>query len=489
MTLPPSLVPPPASVGAIVIGAGTNGLVAAHALARTGRRVLVLEQRAAPRDEPAYGWIPPEVVSSLHLRRHGLKVEPLEPWASVVLEDGGRLELGQDMLASMRAIQRLSPKDAEHWPAFCKRMRRLAKVLEALYTHSAPDVETTRLGELLRLALLGLSIRRRGREATIDLLRVLPLSVRELLDEWFATDALKAALAAGGVRHMMQGPRGGGTAFAMLHHHVGCAAGVFRQPRSNARTVLASLPGVELRRDARAARILVKDGRVTGVALATGEEIAAPLVLSTADPRATLLGLLEPGWLDPELVRAVRNVKCRGVAATVTLLTEQPAPFRTLTIGDSLDYLEHAYDDAKYGRLSTNPWLEAHATEGRVTVHVQYVPHAPRDGGWSDRVRQELAEMVVKRLGEAVPELPALVREAKVEAPADLARDYGLTGGHAYHGELTLDQVLFMRPVPGWSRYRTPVAGLFLGGSGTHPGGAILGGAGLLAARAALAGS
>lgn len=478
---------PNAVFDAIVIGAGVNGLVAAHTLARKGRKVVVLEQRAAAPAEPVYGWIPPDVLHALPLKKHGLKVEPLEPWAGLVLEDGGRLDLGQDMLASMRAIQRISPKDAEAWPSFCKRMRRLASVLEELYVHPAPDLETTDRRELLRLGLLGLKVRRRGRQATIDLLRVLPMAVGDLLDEWFETDALKAALAIEGVRHMFQGPRGGGTAFAMLHHHTGCRAGVFRQPRSNIQAALDALRGVEVRRETRVARITVKEGSATGVVLANGEELAAPLVLSTADPRTTLLGLLEPGWLDPEFGRAVRNIKCRGVAARVTLLVSQPAPFKTLTLAGSLAYLEHAYDDAKYGRLSTNPLLEAHATEGRVDVHVQYVPHAPRHEGWSDRVRQELAEMVVRRLGEAAPGLAETVTEAKLEAPPDLERDYGLTGGHAYQGELTLDQVLFMRPVPGWSRYLTPIGGLLLAGSGSHPGGAVLGGAGLLAARAALA--
>jgi phytoene dehydrogenase-like protein len=171
------------------------------------------------------------------------------------------------------------------------------------------------------------------------------------------------------------------------------------------------------------------------------------------------------------------------MAARVTMLVDQPAPFRTLTIGGSLTYLEKAYDDAKYNRVSAEPVIEAEAGDGRVTAHVQYVPAA----GWTDAARQVLGEHVVKKLGEAVPDFPRTVREAHVEAPADLAAA-GLSGGHAYHGELTLDQILFMRPVPGMSRYRTPIPGLLLAGSGTHPGGAILGASGLMAAQAALAG-
>jgi phytoene dehydrogenase-like protein len=469
----------------IVIGAGVNGLVAAHVLARQGRTVLVLEQRATADAAPASGWVPPAVIRALRLTRHGLTTEPLEPWTSVALEDGGRLDLGQDMPASMAAIQRLSPSDAAKWPSFCARLRRLASVLEDLYQQPAPDVETTNAGELFRLGMLGLKVRRRGRQATVDLLRVLPMSAWELLDEWFESDALKAALAAGGVRHLFQGPRGGGTAFSLLHHHTGCPAGVFRQPRSNIQAVLEKLPGVTIRREARVARIGVAASRVTGVTLQNGDEIAAPLVLSGADPKATLVDLLEPGWLDPELVRAVRNIKCRGVSARVTLIVDRPAPFRTLTVSGSLTYIERAYDDAKYGRVSARPVIEADALEDRVVAAVQYVPHAPA-GGWTDAARQALGETVARRLDEAAPGFAATVKEARVEAPGDLAASQGLSGGHAYHGELTLDQILFMRPVAGMSRYATPVRGLFLAGSGTHPGGAVLGGAGLLAARTAI---
>ncbi len=473
---------------AIVIGAGVNGHIAAHTLARKGRKVLVLEQRVHPDTEPVSGWVPPAVIRALHLTRHGLTAPPFEPWASVALDGGERLDLGSDMAASVAAIQRLSPADAAKWPSFCARMRRLAAVLEDLYQQPAPDVETTAAGELFRLGMLGLKVRRRGRQATIDLLRILPMSAWELLDEWFASDALKAALGAAGIRHLFQGPRGGGTAFSLLHHHTGCPAGVFRQPRSTIQALLHRLPGVEVRRGARALRITVRGGRATGVVLQNGDEITAPLVLSGADPKATLVDLLEPGWLDPELVRAVRNIRSRGVTARVTLFVDRPAKFRTLTIGGSLTELERAYDDAKYGRVSAKPIITADAQDGRVVAEVQYVPHAPV-GGWTDAARQALGETVARCLDEAAPGFGATVKEARVEAPGDLTASLGLSGGHAYHGELTLDQILFMRPVAGMSRHATPVGGLFLCGSGTHPGGAVLGGAGLLAARAALAAS
>ncbi len=463
----------------IVIGAGVNGLTTAHYLARAGRRVLVLEQRTDAAAAPDTGWVPETLIKELDLARHGLAVQQPDPWIATALPDGGRLELSRDVAQSAAAIRRLSPADAAKWPEFCARMRRLASVLEELYTQSAPDVETRDPGELLRLGRLGLRIRRLGRQGMIDLLRLPPMAVQELLDDWFESDALKAVLGAAGVMHLRQGPRAGGTAFNLLHHHVGSPAGVFRPPRSNVSEVLAGLPGVELRRGARVARISVKDGRATGVTLASGEELQAGAVVSSADPRATLLGLLDSGWLDPEFARAVQNIKCRGVAARVTLTLDRAPDFGTLLVAPSLDYLEHAFDDAKYGRVSANPWIEARADGNKVDVHVQYVPYVPD----ADVTRaQILGDTVFDLLSQQVPGLPH-VTAREVLTPEGLERQGGLTEGHLYHGEQTLDQILFMRPVAGWSRYRTPIRGLYLCGAGTHPGGAVAGGAGRNAAR------
>lgn len=463
----------------IVIGAGVNGLTTAHYLARARRRVLVLEQHKDSGAAPDAGWVPEALIKELHLARHGLVVQQPDPWIAAALPDGGRLELSRDVAQSAAAIRRLSPGDAAKWPEFCARMRRLAGVLEELYTQSAPDVETRDPGELLRLGLLGLRVRRLGRQGMIDLLRVLPMAVQELLDDWFESDALKAVLGAAGVMHLRQGPRGGGTAFNLLHHHVGSPAGVFRPPHSNVSHVLAGLPGVEIRRNSRVVRITVQDGRATGVTLASGEEIPAAAVVSSADPRATLLGLLDAGWLDPEFLRAVRNIKCRGVAAQVTLTLERAPDFTTLLVAPSLEYLERGYDDAKYGRHSASPWLEARADGTRVDVHVQYVPYVSD----ADVTRaQILGDTVFDLLSQHVLGLPH-VTAREVLTPEALELRGGLTEGHLYHGEHTLDQILFMRPVAGWSRYRTPIRGLYLCGAGTHPGGAVAGGAGRNAAR------
>jgi len=443
------------SYDAIVIGAGANGLTTAHYLARAGKRVVVVERHQAADPSADIGWVPTAVIGDLGLRAGGLRIEEPDPWITVPLDGGGMLELSRDVGKSVEAIRRISPADAAKWPDFCQRMRTLASVLERLYLVPPPDIESTDVRELARIAGLGLYVRRRGKQTVIDLARILPMSIAELLDDWFESDVLKGLLGALGIWHLKQGPRSGGTSFNFLHHHVGCAAGVFRPPRSNITQALSQLPGVEIRRGARA-KVLAKNGKATGVVIEqSGETIQAPLVVSSAPPRATLLPLAIE--LYPDFARAVSNIRARGVVARGTLTLEQPPAYSTLCIAPSLDYLERAYDDAKYGKDSTAPYVEVQRTDGRVEVHVQFVPPGAYDG-LADRVAQLL---------KVRPNQLAL-------QPAEES---------LYHGELTLDQILFMRPVPGWSRYRTPIEGLYLCGSGTHPGGGIPGAAGRNAAR------
>ena len=440
---------------AIVIGAGANGLVTAHYLARAGKRVLVVEQHQDPDTTADIGWVPPRVIHDLGVRN--LQLEESDPWLTAPLPSGGMLELSRDMGKSVEAIQRISPADAVKWPEFSTRMRRLASVLEKLYLAPPPDIETRNPRELARIGGLGLYVRRLGKQAVIDLARILPMSIAELLDDWFESDALKGALGALGIWHLKQGPRSGGTAFNFLHHHVGSPAGVFRPARSNVTQALAGLNGIEVRRGAHAT-VLAKNGRASGVVLdKSGETILAPMVVSSADPRSTL----EPVAieLDPEFAWAVGNIKARGVVARGTFAPgggTTPA-YWNLCIAPSLEYLERAYDDSKYGRDSAAPYVEVQRANSRLELHVQYVVPGTHDG---------LTERVAKALN-ARPDQIAL-------RPAHES---------LYHGELTLDQILFMRPVPGWSRYRTPIAGLYLCGSGTHPGGGIPGAAGRNAAR------
>jgi phytoene dehydrogenase-like protein len=441
------------SYDAIVIGAGANGLVTAHYLARAGKRVLVVEQHQAADPSADIGWVPPQVLKELGVG--SVKIDVLDPWLTIPLAAGGTLELSRDLAKSTEAIRHISPADAAKWPEFSARMHTLASVLEKLYSAPPPDIETRNLRELARIGGLGLYVRRLGKQAVIDLARILPMSIAELLDDWFESDALKGALGALGIWHLKQGPRSGGTAFNFLHHHVGSPAGVFRPMRSNVTQALSGMNGIEVRRGARAT-VLAKNGRASGVVLdQSGETILAPMVVSSADPRSTLQPVAIE--LDPEFAWAVRNIKARGVVARGTLKLERSPSYATLCIAPSLEYLERAYDDAKYGRDSAAPYVEVQRTNGRVEVHVQYIgtgSHA---------------------------ELPSRVAKA-LDVRADQVQ---LQPAHEslYHGELTLDQILFMRPVPGWSRYRTPIEGLYLCGSGTHPGGGIPGAAGRNAAR------
>ncbi|HEX9684263.1 MAG TPA: NAD(P)/FAD-dependent oxidoreductase [Burkholderiales bacterium] len=482
----------------LVLGAGVSELVCAHTLARSGRRVLVLEDRAE-REALSLdrGWVPPRLVRELALgprgpstgSGQGLRILCPDPWAAAPLPGGGRLELWRDLARSVAAIRRVSPRDAAKWPEFCERMRRLARLLEHLYLQPPPDPMSHAIGDLVQLAALGFRARRAGRQGIEDLLRLLPMSVADWLDEWFENDALKGVLGAAGVMHLRQGPRSGGTAFVLLHHHVGSPAGVFRPPLSNLRQVLAGLPGVEIRRGAGVARIDVRNGRVAGVALASGEEIPASLVVSGADPRRTLLELADPGWLDPEAARALKRVRCRGVAARVRLALERASACPRLVVAPSLDYLERAYDDAKYGRLSRRPFVEAVSAGAgadgrqRLEAHVQYAPYALADGEWSDERRRALGDLVRGVFSLHLPDLDGAVVE-QVLSPRDLEERYGYPEGQEHHAELALDQALWMRPVPALARYHTPIEGLYLCGPSTHPGGSVSGVPGYNAARA-----
>jgi phytoene dehydrogenase-like protein len=258
---------------------------------------------------------------------------------------------------------------------------------------------------------------------------------------------------------------------------------VFHPSRSNFRRALAGLPGIQIRPGAEVVRISVREGRATGVVLANGEEIAASVVVSGADPKRTLLELVDPGWLDPALVRAVRSIRARGVVARLTLALDRAPGFSTLVMAPSLDYLERAHDDAKYGRVSRSPWLEATSDGERVAVHVQYTPYDLAEGEWDEARSAALGDLVVRELA---PHLGASIVERRLRSPVDLERDYGWPGGQAHQAEPGLDQLLWMRPIPALARYRTPIAGLYLCGTGVHPGGGVGGAPGANAARTVL---
>jgi phytoene dehydrogenase-like protein len=438
----------------VVIGADANGLVAAELLRRAGHSVTLLEEEA-PRGHTV-GWVPLEVASALELS--GLEFHCPDPWLRAPLGDGGVLELWRDMGRSVEAIRRIDPRDAERWPPFCERMATLAGLLERIYVAPPPSLVDLRFAFRLR---------RLGRQGMEDLMRLLPMPAAELLDEWFQSDVLKGALGAHAVRHVMQGPRSAGTAFRLLHYHAGSPAGVFRTPSSNLAGMLRARSTIAVRQ-AKTARIAVRGGQVTGVVLEGGEELRASLVVSAADPRRTLTELTEPGWLDPDLVRALRHVRSRGVAAKLAIAFERAPDWKTLTLAPSLDYVERAYDDAKYGRVSAQPWLDVLAEGKAGEVHFQYVPHTQAGDA-------NIATLATKLLA---PHAPVITECKLAKRPAAWPE------GQPHQAELALDQALWMRPLPELSGYRTPVDGLWLCGQAMHP--AVPGVVGYNCARAIL---
>jgi phytoene dehydrogenase-like protein len=524
-----------AGYDAVVIGAGLNGLVAAAYLAKAGQRVLVVERRevvggTAVTEEiyPGFrfdtcrhdaGWLAPRIARDLKLVRHGLETLDVDANVFVPRPGGGRsdyLLLHHDPHRSAALIRKHSLADAAKWRAFAQRIARLAGFLQAAYATPAPAVDATSVADLLSLAGLGTRLRSLGKTEMVELLRTVPMSVGELLDDWFETDVLKGAIGARGVTGILQGPRSGGTAFVLLHHQVGRPVGAFRAPSAirggvgnlaGALAAAAQSFGAEVRTGAEVVRVRLEGGRARGVILRNGDEIAARRVVSGADPRRTFLQLCDPSRLDPEFLRSVRNVRYRGGWAKVNLALDALPSFSalrgngseaslrgTISISPSLTYLERAYDDAKYGRVSERPYLEiripsladptiAPAGKHVMSIEVQYAPYHLRDADWDDAARDALGDRVIETLATYAPDLPGTILHRQVLTPRDLENVFALTEGHAYHGELTLDQILFMRPVAGWSRYRTPVDGLYLCGSGTHPGGGIAGAAGANAAR------
>jgi phytoene dehydrogenase-like protein len=512
----------------IVIGAGHNGLVAAAYLAKAGKRVLILEARpevggmqSTEEFHPGFkvdtafhqsGWLDPAMAADLSLGS-GTEGMLLPEAAVLTLTDDGLFLLRRGIRESVEEIRKHSASDAGKWESFARLMHKLSGFLQHVYGVTPPQLTSTRPGDLLNLLGLGRRVRGMGKTDMIEFLRILPMSVAELLDDWFETDGLKGALGAAGITGIMQGPRSAGTAFVMLHHQVGNPVGLFRAGglrRGGAGPLGAKLAqaargfGAEVTTGKRVARIRTVDGRAVGVTLENGDEIKARQIVSTVDPRKTMLGMVEPTELTPEYTRALQNIRYRGVSAKVHLALSELPRFTgvdgndqllrgVISLSPRLDYLEKAYDDAKHGRVSSRPYLEAVipslddpslAPAGRhvMSIWMQYAPYRMA-GSWDASARDSLGDTVIDCLNERAPNLKAAIIHRQVLTPMDLSERYGVTEGSLYHGEMGLDQILFMRPVPGWGHHRTPVDQLFLGGSGTHPGGGIVGGAGRLAAR------
>ncbi len=511
----------------IVVGAGHNGLVAAAYLARAGRRVLVLERRslvggAAVSEEfhPGFrgspgaslcGLLRPVIVQDLGLEARGFRILPLDPEVVTLVEGGRPLRLWRDPAKRSQEIAASSPRDAAAYGSFRSLLTSVAEILDPLLDLPPPEVSEWRWRDQLLHGRRALRLRRLGKDAMNQALRMIPMSLRAVLNEWFETELLRATLAVDALVGSFRGPYSPGTAFGLLHQFMpdvhGRGWGLVRGGMGQLSSQLASAAqeaGVTIRTDAGVGQILTKDGRATGIQLASGEIVLASAVLSSADPKRTFLHLVDPAELPREFVDRIRNFQTEGTVARVNLALDgmppvpgnDGAPAPRLRVGPSLDYLERAYDDAKYGAPSREPFLDVVvpslvdpglAPPGKhvMSVLVQYAPYHRRTGDW-DGDREDFGDRVVDLLDVHLPGLRKRVLAREVLTPADLERRFGLTDGHMYHGEMLLNQQLVLRPVPGWSRYRTPIEGLYLGGSGAHPGGGVTGAPGRNAARAVL---
>lgn len=518
---------------AIVVGAGHNGLVTAGYLAKAGLRTLVLERRnraggllaaeeiapgvRAPVAADGVGGLRAAVVRELGLASHGLRT--IEPYVTAFAPsaDGEGLTLWRDPTRTATELRkRARPRDADAFVAFDRKVRSLAAFVARLQAAEPPDLESPSLGDAGTGFTLMNALRNLGREQLRETLRVLPMSVADLVSEAVDDEALRGVLGARGIRYSAMGPRSAGTALNFLWDSAagGGAAGrtVFARGGPEALAdVLASAArghGAELRVEADVSRIRTSQGTVEGVALASGEEIDAPVVASSADPKHTLLGLLDPTEIGPTLGWRAEHIRAPGVVAKVTLVLDRlPAIAGAdderlrgrIVLAPSLDALERAFNDSKYGRISERPYLEATiptlsdpslAPEGThvLSALFQYAPHDLRDAAWDQSARDRVADLSVRMLEAYAPGLEESIVARHVVTPADLAREYGLTGGHPMHCEHALDQFFAWRPLLGHARYRLAgIDGLYLCGAGAHPGGGVTGGPGLNAAKAILA--
>ncbi|MBI2925683.1 MAG: NAD(P)/FAD-dependent oxidoreductase [Verrucomicrobia bacterium] len=514
----------------IIIGAGHNGLVTAAYLARAGKRVLVLERRelvggACVTEEIWPGFkvstaayvnslLRPEIIRDLDLKRHGFEMLPRNPSSFTPLPDGRSLLLGPDPELNRREISKFSTRDAEALPRYEKMLERVADFIEPTLMQTPPDPWSGRLSDYVQLARLAWRFTKLGR-AGAEAIEILTGAARPILDRWFESEPLKVTLATDAIIGAMASPSMPGTAYVLFHHVMGeCngARGVWGYVRggmgsiSNALASAARALGAEIRCNAPVKRILVSSGRAMGVLLEDGTELRASAVVSCADCNVTFLKLLEPRELPAEFVEDVRaidytspslkiNVALSELPDFTALPGPRPGPQHrgTIHICPTFDYLERAYDDAKYGRPSESPILEctipsvvdatvAPPGQHLMSMFIQYAPTTLRGASWDD-VKEKFADRCFDVLTEYAPNFRRAVIARQVLSPLDMERRYGLTGGNIFQGAMHLHRLFFLRPAPGYANYRTPIRGLYLCGAATHPGGGVMGACGFNAAR------
>lgn len=517
----------PEQYDAIVIGAGHNGLVNAAYLAKAGWRVLVLERRellggASVTEEVLPGFkysvfsyvvslFRPEIIRELQLARHGLVILPLESTLTP-LPNGDRLYRDGDHYRSLREIARFSRRDADAYEDYGRTMLFMARAVRYLLGTTPPDPARLRPGDLAGLLRLARHFLGLGSEQLFTLARLMTMSSADFLERWFESEPLKGTLSASGVIGTFLGPRSPGTAYVLLHHYMGEIDGVFRAwgfhkggtgGLAQAIARAAQALGAEIRANAPVARVIVRQGRAAGVVLENGDEIEAGAVVSAVDPRQTFSKLVDPAQLPDELVADIRRYDVRGSSGKVNLALDRAPEFAcwpgdgphlrgAISISPSTEYIEQAYDEAKYGRFSRRPYIDViipsmidpgMAPPGKhvMSCFVQYAPYSLQEGDWEGQ-RQAFGDAVVETLSEYIPNLKEIILHRQVLTPLDLERIVGLTEGNIFHGELSLWQLFFLRPAPGYARYRTPIHRYYQCGSGTHPGGGISGAPGRLAA-------
>jgi len=514
----------------VVIGGGHNGLVTAAYLARAGRKVLVLERRdllggCAVTEEiwPGYrvstgayltSLMQERIVRELDLARFGYQVDAKDPAFFSAFPDSRHFFMWQDRAKTLAEIARFSKRDAAIYPAYEDQLERISQVVEELLLTTPPQFPPAGVGDWIDYLKLAARLRGLSPRDTVALVKIFTQSAAELLDEWFESEQVKVTLATDGVIGANGGPRSPGTAYILLHHCMGGVSGhrgLWGFVRggmgavSEAIAASARASGAAIRTNAAVARVTVRGGRAQGVVLENGEEIEAATVASNLDPKITFLRLIEEKHLDGEFVAAIRKFRIEGTSCKINLALNglpdftacpgAPGPQHqaTMHICPSVEYVERAWDDAKYGRPSERPLLEltvptmydpSLAPPGRhiMGIFLQYAPYTLREGTW-DELREPFGDRVMSLIAEYAPNIRQIVEHRQVLTPLDLERRFGITGGNIFHGEMSLDQMFVMRPVAGWARYRTPVEGLYLCGSGAHPGGGVMGAPGYNCAR------
>ena len=512
---------------AIVIGGGHNGLVTAAYLARAKRKVLVLERRhvlggAAVTEEifPGFKYsvcsyvvslLRPEIIRDLDLPRHGLEILPLDG-TFTPMPSGDYLWRVNDHAKTRREIARHSKVDAEAYEEYGKAMVEMGRFVKPILTMTPPDPTSLDPRGLMDLLFLGRRFQSLSDDDKYNQVQLMTMSAVDFLDQWFETDVLKATMSASGIIGTFLGVRSPGTAYVLLHHYMGEIDGAFRSwglsrggtgAISNAIAAAAVEAGAEIRTETAVSKIMVKEGTAVGVVLENGDYFTANVIASSLDPRQTFVKMIGEEHLPADFMEDVRRYKFRGSSGKVNMALDALPNFTCLpgegphlrgaiSISPSVEYMERAYDEAKYGRFSQRPYIDmvipsltdpSVAPPGKhvISCFVQYAPYHLKDGTW-DEQKDAFGDTVVNTLAEYAPNIKDIILHRQVVTPLDLEREWGLSEGNIFQGELTLEQLFCLRPAPGWAQYKTPVKNLYVCGSATHPGGGIMGAPGRNAA-------